>query len=475
LKKILFSLNSFKDDNMINTDKRPRKWAAIFFLFTVFVACEKPEESIGIDLQPEDDIFNISGVDTFTVSAISLPEDSLRTDGPATGMVGAYIDPVFGLTKASHYTELRLITSNPIFHGDGSSIENLIIDSLVLNLAYDVNEDVPVYGSTGKQYFQVFEVIDSLDVDEEYYSNQSLNILEEDLVLEGENLISPNYRDSSVVGGETFRPALRIPLKPDLGERIFEAGEGDGLSATEFLEVIKGIKITVDENAGGVNLSNTGILSFNSFAGLSRLELYYRDTGVDPDSTLFYDFEIRGSTGKFNSFEHDFVNGGEPSLIRQVVSGIDSPIQDRIYAQAAGGVKIRVDLPHIADLRKIEGLAVAKAQLILPLKSTDGNRFPPPLNMIVFGLDENGDAFFINDFLDNQSDGALNSNQGQYGFYITRYLQQVLNGERDFYGLEIVVERATTTANRVVLAGPPAPGEAVTSDDLRLDIVFTNY
>ena len=93
---------------MLYLDKRPRKCAAIFFLFALFTACEKPEGSVGIDLQPDDDILNVSGIDTFTVKAFSLPEDSVRTDGVTTGMVGAYIDPIFGYSKADHYTELRL-------------------------------------------------------------------------------------------------------------------------------------------------------------------------------------------------------------------------------------------------------------------------------------------------------------------------------------------------------------------------------
>jgi len=460
---------------MFYSDKRPRKWAAIFFLFTVFVACEKPEESIGIDLQPEEDIFSVSGVDTFTVSAISVPEDSLRSDGLTVGLVGAYIDPVFGLTKASHYTELRLTDANPVFHGDTSSVENLVIDSLILNLAFDTNSDIPIYGSTGAQYFQVFEVTDSLDANEAYYTNQSLSVIEEDLVSEGMNLIAPNYRDSSIVDGVAFRPSIRIPLDAELGERIFEASEGDGLSAIEFLEVIKGLKITVDENAGGVDFTRSGIISFNSFSGVSRMELYYRDTGTDPDSTLFYDFEIRGSTGKFNAYEHDFIRGGEPSLVRQVIDGIESPGQDDLYAQAAAGVKIIIDFPHIEELKEIEGLAIAKAQLILPLRTADGDRFPPPESLIVFGLDENGDSFFIDDFLEGGAGGIYNENTGEYRFFITRFIQQILIEERDLYGLEIVAERSTFTANRVVIEGLPLPGEDVGEDDLRLDILFTNF
>ncbi len=484
LKRTLFSLNRLKYGNMLNLDKRPRKWAAIFFLFAAFTACEKPEGSVGIDLQPEDDILNVSGIDTFTVTAVSLPEDSVRTDGVVTGMVGAYIDPIFGYSKADHYTELRLTSSNPIFFTEGSSLENLVIDSLILNLAFEFGQGVPVYGSTGAQYFQVFEVEDSLDVTKAYYSNQSLSVLEEDLVLEGHNLVTPNYRDSSIVDGVAFRPSIRLPLTQELGQRIFDASEGDGLSATEFLEVIKGLKIAVDENAAGVNLSNTGIISFNSFLGTSRMELYYRDTLVTDDDpepdTLFYDFEIRGNTGKFNSFQHDFVRGGEPSLVRQVVNGVASPGEQTLYAQSTGGVKLRVDLPYLENLRDVEGIAVAKAQLILPVNSKSGGRYPTPERLLIFGLDENGDAFLLDEFLQDPQnysfiDGSFDTQQGQYRFFITRFLQQILTEEREFDGLEIVVQRASTTANRVVLNGADFPNSENPEDNLRLEILFTNF
>jgi len=469
---------------MLNLDKRPRKWAAIFFLFAVFTACEKPEGSVGIDLQPDDDLLNVSGIDTFTVTAISLPEDSVRTDGVTAGMVGAYMDPIFGYSKASHYTEIRLTSSNPVFFTEGSSLENLVVDSLILNLAFELGQGVPIYGSSGAQFFQVFEVDDSLDVTEPYYSSQSLSVLENDLVLEGNNLVTPNYRDSSIVDNVAFRPSIRLPLNEDLAQRIFDASAGDGLSATEFLDVIKGLKVTVDENAGGVNLSNTGIISFNSFLGTSRMELYYRDTLTtedDPDpDTLFYDFEIRSNTGKFNSFEHDFVRGGDPSLIRQVVSGSDEPAKQMLFAQSSGGVKLRVDLPYIERLREVEGVAVAKAQLILPVNSKSGGRYPPPERLLLFGLDENGDAFLLDEFLQDAQnftviDGAFDQGNDRYRFFITRFIQQVLTREKEFHGLEIVVQRASTTANRVILNGAEYPNSENPEENLRLEILFTNF
>jgi len=464
---------------MDSRGKRPLKQVALLVSIIFFIACEKPEESLGIDLQPEEDILGISAIDTFTIEGQTLPEDSILTDNVLTGLVGAYIDPQFGYTKAEHTSEIRLTTSNPVFFLNGSSIENLVVDSLILNLSFNRGFEIPVYGSTGEQFFQVFEVIDSLDVTEDYYDQTTVDIIGEDLIMEGHNMQRPDYLSSVFIDDEEALPAVRLPLKHELAQRIFDASTIDGLSAVEFLELIKGLQITVDENAPGVNLAETGLVLFDTDLGFSRIELYYRDTGVTTstgqDSTLFYDFELRSGTGKYNGFQHDFLNGGNPNLIRQVINEIPDSGKELLYVQAGGGTKLRVDLPYLENLKQIDGIALAKAELILPVNESSGGRFTVPSRLLLFALDENEDSFVLDEFLQDPAgfsfiDGAFDSENNQYRFILTRFLQQVLNGEKQFNGFEIVSQRASTTANRVILNGAENPGEK-----LRLEIIFTNF
>ena len=457
-------------------EKRLILSAAIFFLVAGLISCEKPEESIGIDLQPEDDILRISAIDSFTVVVRTIEEDSIRTEGVTPALFGAYIDPVFGFTKAGHYTELRLSTANPRFYTDGSGIDKIVIDSMVLNLSYLDLQGIPIYGSLGDQFVQVFEIDDTLSLDSIYYDNSVLNIIEEDLVEPGFNLSSMNYRDSSIVDEVAIRPSLRLPIKKEIGQRILDGTGESGLTATEFIELINGLYITVDENASGVNLRNTGIVSFNNFDRSSRLEMYYRDTfGSDPD-TLFYDFEIRGSTGKFNVFEHDFGRGAEAELVRQInypeVKGDKS-----LYVQSMSGTKLEIDLPYIENLRDSTGLAISKAELVLPVREGTTNRFAPPIGMFIFGLDEEGDAFLIDDQLDGAGfvDGQYDPVEEEYRFIISRFLQQVISSDREFYGLEIVTERAAFSPNRAVINGPNYPSPENPENNLRLEISFINF
>jgi len=456
-------------------DKRPFSLAAIFFLaIFLFSSCEKPEQSTGVDLLPSDDFISVATIDTFTVRAITLQEDSIRSEGVTPALIGAYIDPIFGLSKSSHYTEIRLTTANPIFGTPGES-ESIVIDSLILNLAFQtIGTPVPIYGGWSEQYFQVFEIDDTLTVDQPYYGNQALNVIDEDLVEPGFNLIQPNYRDSSIIDGVAFRPSVRIPLKKDLAERLIEAGGEDGLTATEFLEELNGLFITVDENAAGVNLSRTGILSIDNFSTASRMEMYYRDTFPAMPDTSFYDFEIRSAIGKYNAFEHDFTRGGETSLIRQVVDSAGDAGGQSLYIQAMSGTKLRVDLPYIEALRDSGNLAIAKAELTLSVRDGSIGRFAPPSGLFIFGLDEEGESFLIDDQLDGSSfvGGNYDPINQEYRFTISRFLQQVISGDRDFHGLEIVTRSASFTANRLVLNGT----NVVDSENrLKLEISFTKF
>lgn len=459
----------------VSFDKRPAHLAAIFFLAAfLFASCEKPEQSVGIDLQPSDDLISVATIDTFTVIGFTLPEDSIRTESVTPALIGAYIDPVFGLSKASHFTELRLTTANPVFGTPGQS-ESVIVDSLILNLSFfSLGAPLPVYGGWSEQYFQVFEIDDTLAVDQAYYGNQRLNIIDEDLVEPGFNLIQPNYRDSSIVDGLPIRPSVRIPLKKELATRLIEAGNEDGLTASEFIEELNGLYITVDENAAGVNLSRTGILSIDNFSTASRMEMYYRDTFPDEPDTTFYDFEIRSAIGKYNAFDHDFSRGGETPLIRQVVDSIESAGGQNLYIQAMSGTKLRIDLPYIEALRDSGNLAIAKAELKLSVREGSIGRFTPPSGLFIFGLDEEGESFLIDDQLDGSSfvGGQYDPVNLEYRFVISRYLQQVISGERDFHGLEIVTQSASFSPNRVVLNGANATD---TDKRLQLEISFTKF
>ncbi|MFN2423031.1 MAG: DUF4270 family protein [Cryomorphaceae bacterium] len=438
--------------------------------------CTKPEQDLGIDLQEEDNLLSVQGIDTFTIRSYTILEDSVRSDKLNPAMVGAYVDPVFGFVKAGHVTELRLSSGNPVFVPPGSDRSDLVVDSLVLGLSFQSNltgraQDAH-YGNLGPQFFRVYELQDSLSVDSQYFHTRDVNFLEPDLVLPGRNMVTPNPTDTSTINGQDVLPEIRLPLDTEIGERILSVNNGNGITATQFVTAIKGLFITVDETM--MNPFGAGIIYFDTFSQLSRVSMYYRNTSTEED--FRYDFFIRNNSGKFGVFDHGY-EVAEDALRRQVLmDDLEAGNRD-LYVQAIGGTKLRIELPHIETLRGLTGTAINKAVLTLPIRGSALGSYAPPGNLFVFGLNENGDAFLLDDQIDGGGfvGGALDLENGRYRFTITRYLQQVINGTRPFNGLEIVSSGAAFSANRVVINGPDYPDPATPENNTKLEIIFTNY
>ncbi|NEN22038.1 DUF4270 domain-containing protein [Cryomorpha ignava] len=457
--------------------KRPLLRAALFFITIALVAtsCKKPEEEIGLELQPGSDLLQANMVDTFSINAYTVIDDSVRTDKLNPAIIGAFDDPVFGFTKAGHISELRLTSNNPSLIPEGSSIDNIVVDSVVLILEY-INTDVqnqpisPVYGDMGEQYFEVFEITDSLQADTFYYENTPVNYIAQDLIKSGFNYQTPNTTDSVVVGDLILAPQMRIPLNESFADRFFQASDGGGLDNQTFVSLLKGIYITVDETK--FNTSQSGLISFDTFTGNSRIRLYYRNELPDTTESYAYSFALRGQTPKYERIEHDY-SMAAPSLLQQL-SGDTLLGQQDVYVQSLAGTKIFLDLPYIESLRDSSGIAINQAKITLPIRGGDLEAFAPPTQLLIFPRNEEGKIYTLQ--FDNPFDyGKYNEEDGVYEFYITRYLQQVLLGEREHYGFEIVSIAAGNSPNRVVLNGAEYPNAASPSNNLKLAITFTKF
>lgn len=447
------------------------------FFTAVIAACTKPEANLGINLADEDNLLNVQGIDTFTVRAYTIREDSIRSDNFNPGLVGAYVDPVFGFAKASHVTELRVPpgSGNPVFVTPGTALSDVVVDSVVLSLSYHSNlptASVGLYGNDGPQYFQVFEVTDSLSINDAVYHTRDVNIVAQDLVLPGFNVRRPKPNDTTIIGGSLALPELRLRLRNEIGERLIAINGGQGLTGNALISELKGLLITVDEQA--FNPYGSGIVYFDTFTQLSRLTMFYRNTATQ-DTTSF-GLVLRNNSGKFNLFEQ-FHELGSPSLVQQILEGDTTAGARDLYIQAMGGTKVRIDLPYIESLRGTEGVAINLAALTVPVRMESIGRFAPPPNMFIFGITDAGNAFLIDDQLDGSGfvGGFFDPEAGHYRFTISRYLQQVLNGSRPFNGLEIVTTGAAFSANRVVLNGPDYPDPVSRENNMKLQIVFTNF
>ncbi len=471
---------------MTNVLKRPCMRAALFFAGVVLVlpSCEKPESNLGLDLQNPEDIFGLAGTDTFSIRAYTIFDDSVRSDKVDPGLFGAYQDPIFGFVKASHITEVRLSLSNPSFVPVGFSASEAIVDSIILAIDYYDPTVLQgnfrkVYGGLGEQYIQVFELAENIYADSVYYHNREV-ALAEDLVEPGFNFFRPAPFDSTVVGGVNAEPQIRIPLKSSLATRLIEASNVEGGLTTEaFIDLLKGLKITVDETQ--FDTQKSGIIAMNTFGEKSRISMYYRYPRPAPlaDTLLSYNFPIRSSTGKYNAFTHEFATA-VPSLVNQVQNGVLELGQQDLFIQTMGGTKLRIDIPHLENLRNVQGIAINKAILTLPIRNFVNDKLVAPGDLFIFGLDEDGNTFILPDQLEDLINrtyigGRYDRVNQVYEFNFSRYLQHIINGDRDNFGFEVVSSGASFSANRVVINGPEYPDPLNPSNNMSLSISYTIY
>src|ERR1035437_4010104 len=91
----------------------PRTVGAKFFLILfsgisiLQTSCNKSSE-VGLNVQPSTDLLYVNYIDTTALVTRTVREDSLRTDQyqilAGYGLLGKYVDPVFGTTTSSLYT-----------------------------------------------------------------------------------------------------------------------------------------------------------------------------------------------------------------------------------------------------------------------------------------------------------------------------------------------------------------------------------
>ncbi|MCH2197258.1 MAG: DUF4270 domain-containing protein [Flavobacteriales bacterium] len=70
-------------------------------MFTLFAiaGCEKPEQELGLGIQPDDDLLTAFQTDTTTIECFTIREDSLATDELSQSLLGNYFDPLTVITS----------------------------------------------------------------------------------------------------------------------------------------------------------------------------------------------------------------------------------------------------------------------------------------------------------------------------------------------------------------------------------------
>ena len=423
--------------------------AAVFFtsVIALFASCKKDQDELGIGLQPADQLLQLFQTDTLTLKASTVKEDSLRTDGLSLSLIGNYLDPEMGQTRSSFNTQLRLSTSEQDFGSNPS------LDSIVFTMVYAGG----FYGSLGEQLYSVTEITEDMYLDSAYYSNQSFERSSTELVGLGKGYQKFDLSGYvTLANGDSIPPHLRLRLSDDFGNYMMNLGSDAYASNDNFLTYFKGLHVESLSDDGGV-------APLDLLSGNSRVRLYYHN---DTDTSSF-DFSINNQSARTEEFDHDFMG---PVMLLGDGEEIDA--SQTGYVQAGASSKVRIDFPTIMDLNDYDGRTVNRAELVVPVEDTYDGRYALPSLLFLLTEDEDGNLVGLPDQLSSSVNigGAYNSTRDAYVFNISRYVQNLLNGEQALNSVYLVSNNASVSVNRVLVNGP----ESLSDNQMRLILTFSN-
>lgn len=431
-------------------------YAGLFLVSALLLTqCKDDNNELGLDIQPPYDKLDVYSSDTTRIIAYSQLVDSVKTDETSLTLLGSMVDPVFGRSTASFYTQLRL---SETAHDFGTLPYP---DSLVLTLDYD-----SFYGdSTSALTVKVFELDAPILIDTTYYSHQTLATK---TTLLGQKTFVPAYSDSIVIGTDTLAPHLRIRLSDlglNLAIKLLTAPSDSMDNNTSFLNYFYGLYVTVeDANAGGQ------IMYLDLLSTLSEMQLYYHNSNED---SLQFDYLINSNCGRFGSFTHDY-SLGDAAFKSQVIDKDTTLGNSQCYIQALGGVKTFVRFPDIKDYYANGKIALNEARFFLSCSETDP-ALDKATTLVMVKRTEDGSY----DILDDQLDGAgyfggyYDDELDGYWFRITSTIQELMKSEDTDYGFEIYLSGGAVNAQRVLLDGTAPQSPVPAEDRMRLVVTYT--
>jgi Domain of unknown function (DUF4270) len=384
-----------------------------------FAACKK-ETDIGAEILPDDELIDLQATDTLTLLTYAVREDSLRTDEAPIVQLGSYVDPQFGSTSASLYTQVS-IPNNRVNIDFGSGA---VLDSAVLWISYDYD----YYGDTSdQQTFTAYEITESMSKDSSYYSNYTKTTNATAIATTG--LFSPRPRTKVVMNGDTVPAALRFPVDLAFASQLF--GNDPFSDNAAFLNFFKGFYIRPENGAQGID--DGSLLRFNLQDSLSGLTFYYHNA----TDTLTFPFVVNSTTPYFSHFDHDYTGANANLLFQLSNPGINTSAQT--FIQSAAGIKTRIMFPYLDDLQNLGyPIAINKAELIIKADPANATANLPLNKKIYFtAIDSAGKEFFTPDFFEASDyyGGGLNTSANEYRLNMARYMQALVNGDKANYGI----------------------------------------
>lgn len=414
----------------------------VIFLFSILFSCKKDGA-----LSPDFDNGNLSILftDTFSIKSTVVKDDSSQTDLIPFQLLGVYHDPIFGVKSSSIYTNVGL---------SGSTIfpQNYTIDSLVLALAY-----ADFYGNpTSSITINVYELSDPLGNTTSHFSNTFSPIKN---TLLGAATYIPGASDST----------LRVVLTdPTLLSNI--QGMTSYLDNTTLNSVLKGLYIVSSDTAGGspsITQGSGAITTFDLNSSLSKVTVYYKEPAPGDTITFTEDFIINNDVKSYARFINDYTG----TDVGKHLNNDPTKNINRIYVSDMEGTRTRIEIPNIKNLANEGSVSINKAEIIFTLENgTDASPDDVLEALTLSAIDSEGNAFDLIDASEGPDHfgGIYNATSKTISFNITRYIQNVINGNITDYGMYLTPNPAIVVPERAVFNSENSP-----TSKIKLEITYS--
>ncbi len=331
--------------------------AILALLISSFIACDKDFATVGSDIIGQNNFD--SERQKFEVIAYTNPLGPVQTNNLPLNYLGAYNDPLYGLTSANFVSQVSSSLLAPDF---GTNVE---LDSVILTVPYfsrrtEVNADGTtiykldsLFGS-GQVQLEIFEnkyFLSDFDPNVEfdtplrYFSNMtSSSSTINPTLLEGTPLYSnPNFTPSNEEielwneedeVTERLAPALRVKFDNEFWQTkiIAKQGQPELSNANQFSNYFRGLyfKVTPINDDGSLILMNFG-------SSAANITLYYtKDPFTEGADRVQSTYVINFSGNRVNFLNNQFnfaIPEGNP------VTG-----DEKLYLKGGGGSTAVIDI-----------------------------------------------------------------------------------------------------------------------------------
>lgn len=456
-----------------------RNLLVLLFAALLVAACNDDENIVGGSIRPSKDDIHVSYDASVPISAYSFKSNAFRTDLGIKGydyyMLGGFSDDIDETAGIRGHIALQFWSSS-LDHIKPNSDSVIVVDTVKLILLYD-----RFYGdSLSVNKLEVYELNTQLSSSEEYYSNEnSLDYYSEsDLIGELNNFstIDESVPDS-IRWAEGYVHALEIPLKREIGERIFANLDDIRNDVDAFRDLFNGVYIK-------------SVLGSKTIFYISPI-LDYGDEVLFSTLNVVYHYESTGLVSVVDSFRtENFIINNECAGFNVINStpgtyNYDTTIvPERLYVHGLGVSNARIKLPSLYNYSAflpIAGedsarVAINNAKIVFKIDTafqSVSNVIPP--TQLYLRRDTNGGYTYTNDeFIalstsSGQTFGGLTSDY-TYEFNITEYVQELINNKTEIPNdLVLSVVNNRNNPSLTFLKGLSH------TDNLKLEIVYTRY